>query len=51
MVAGEIERYSNVRKDSKALITVSNPITTPRLVELALLMRTPTNAEPLLHCT
>lgn len=47
MVAGEIERYSNVRKDSKALITVSNPITTPRLVELALLMRTPTNAEPL----
>lgn len=47
MVAGEIERYSNVRKDSKALITVSNPITTPRLVELALLMRTPTNIEPL----
>lgn len=47
MVAGEMERYSNVRKDSKALITVSNPITTPRLVELALLMRTPTNMEPL----
>ena len=47
MVAGEIERFSNVRKDSKALITVSNPITTPRLVELALLMRTPTNVEPL----